>query len=150
MQTAHTTCLRVSQLSAMFFNRFAVCLSTVISCRDVTSDPVECPADFRRLFEAVSTNYPTAAFFHPAYAAGAFQLLLHQQHHITLDEAADMHCGFPLLHAIIQKRQWDDIPADWAPFLEILASKSSAADKATPVSWDDIGLHALPNNTHAL
>ena len=87
-----------------------------------------CHEDFRRLFEAVSTNYPAAAFFHPAYAAGAFKPLL-QQHHIGPGEAADMHCGFPLMHAIIQKRQWDDIPPNWVPFLRALASKASAAER---------------------
>lgn len=66
----------------------------VVGCRDVTSDPLECLADLLCLSEAVSTKYPTKAFFHPADCGlNAFQLLLHQQHHVRLEEAADMHCG---------------------------------------------------------
>lgn len=109
----------------------AECNAALI-CRD-PSDLVDCPEDFRRLFDAVSTNYPTSAFFQSAYAADAFQLLLQLQH-IGPTEAAHMHCSFPLMHAIIQKRQWDNIPLNWVSFLKTLATKACAAERTVPVS----------------
>lgn len=101
-------------------------------CRDA-SDTIHCPEKYRRLFEAVSTNYPAAAFLHPLYADSQFEHVLQQQQHIGHVEAADMHHGFPLLHAIVQQCSWDVIPSDWLPFLKHLAKQASAAGRASAI-----------------
>ena len=104
------------------------------------SDTIHCPEKYRRLFEAVSTNYPAAAFLHPLYADSQFEHVLQQQQHIGHVEAADMHHGFPLLHAIVQQCSWDVIPSDWLPFLKHLAKQASAAGRASAVSLGDLSL----------
>ena len=105
---------------------------SVSICRD-PEDLVCCPEDYQRLMVAVSTNYPAAAFLHPVYAAGAFATVLQQGRHIGPHEAEQMHCSFPLLHAIVQICKWDVIPAEWIPLLQHLAGCASAAEMTSPV-----------------
>lgn len=93
---------------------------------------VNCPPVYRRLLEAVGTNYPTAAFLGPAYAP-LLTALIEQQLHIGPSEAEEMHCGFPLLHALVQECSWDSIPSDLAPMLEHLVSRACAPNSTTSV-----------------
>ena len=62
------TCAELQCKSVLVANYLKKVSAHVLTelCRD---DMVTCPGIYRHFLQAVSTNYPTAAFLHPAYAA---------------------------------------------------------------------------------